>query len=25
MKIDFDDDVFTSVYDSCPFWSSRFI
>ena len=25
MKIDFNDDVFTSVYDSCPFWSSQFV
>ena len=25
MTIDFNDDVFTSMYDSCPFWSSQFV
>ena len=24
MKIDFGDDVFVSVYDNCPLWSSQF-
>jgi len=25
MKIDFNDDEFTSVYDGCPLWSSQFV
>ena len=25
MNIDFNNNVFTSVYDSCPFWSSQFV